>query len=206
MSRGFFCVSEQKYALSISSSTVSTAQCSGGNAVSLTTLSIPYTTTESSSIATISTFSAYAPLLQIMYQSSDVSTTTTSSSSSTTSTSSGQGTNLSGSQGLSTGASAGIGVGVGLGLVILASAAFWYWRARQKNTKTTASDDRSNAENFPNSRAGGVGTKSPSELQGYKTVPEIDSSTRFQEVDGVGVEGPHVDGARGQQVPPVELA
>lgn len=204
MRRGFFCNPEQKCALSISSSTVSTAQCSDGRAVDLATLSIPYTTTESSSITTISTFFASAPLLQLMYQSSDVSTTTTSSS--TTSTSSGQGTNSSGSQGLSTSASAGIGVGVGLGVVILASAAFWYWRARQKNTKTKASDDQPDAENSQDRRVGGVEAKSPSELQGHKIVPEIDSRTRFQEIDGVGVEGPRVDGARGQQVPPVELA
>lgn len=184
---------------------MSTAQCSGGRAVDLTTLSIPYTTTESSSITTISTFTAHAPLLQIMYQSSDISPATTSSSS-TTSTSSVQTTNSSGGQGLSTSASAGIGVGVGLGVVILAGAAFWYWRVRQKNLKTKASDGRPDAGNLPDGRVGGVETKSPSELQGHKTVPEIDSRTRFQEVDGVGVEGPRVDGARGQQVPPVELA
>lgn len=72
--------------------------------------------------------------------------------------------------------------------------------------KTKASDDRPDAENFQGDRAGGVETKSPSELQGHKSVPEIDSRTRFQEVDGVGMEGSRVDGARGQQVPPVELA
>lgn len=114
--------------------------------------------------------------------------------------------NSSGVQGLSTGASAGIGVGVGLGVVILAGAAFWYWRLRQKNMKTKASDDRPDAENFTDGRAGGVETKSPSELQGHKTVPEIDSHTRFQEVDGGGVDGPLVDAARKPQSSPVELA
>lgn len=205
MRRGFFCYAEQKCALSISSSTVSTAQCSGGRAVDLATLSIPYTTTENSSITTISTFSAYAPLLQLMYQSSDVSTTT-SSSSSTTSSSKGQGTNSSGSQGLSTGASAGIGVGVGLGVVILVGAAFWYWRVRQKNMNTKASDERPDAGNFADGRAGGVETKSPLELQGHNTVPEIDSRTRFQEVGGGGVDEPRVSTARVKRISPVELA
>ncbi|KAK2607778.1 hypothetical protein N8I77_006430 [Diaporthe amygdali] len=201
---GYFCYGEQKCALSISSSTVSTLQCSDGRAVDLATLSIPYTTTQSSSVATISTFSAYAPLLQLMYQSSDISSTT--SPPSTTSTSSGQETNSSGGQGLSTGASAGIGVGVGLGVIILAAAAFWFWRVRRKNMKTAAPNHASNSENFRDSRPGGSEAKSPQELQGYLTVPEIDSRTTLQEVPGGGLDGPRVDAARVQQISPVELA
>lgn len=203
--RGFFCYGEQKCALSISSSTVPTAHCSGGSTVDLATLSIPYTTTESSSVATISTFSVYAPLLQLMYQSSDVSTTT-SSSSSITPISSGTETDSSGSRRLSTGASAGIGVGVGLGVVIVAGAAFWSWRMKRKNMKAAASDQRSNPENFRDSRPGVLDAKSPLELQGYNTVPEIDSHTRLEELEGDGGNGPRVDIARGPQNPPVELA
>lgn len=184
--------------LSISSSTIITAQCSGGEVVDLATLSIPYTTTESSSVATISTFTAYVPLLQLMYQSSDVSATT---SPSATSTSSGEGSNSSGSQGLSTGASAGIGVGVGLGVIILAAFAFWFWRSRRKNRKRAALGHRWNAGDSRDSRPGGSDAKSPLELQGYRTVAEIDSRTRLQEIDGEGV-----DATRGQQTSPIELA
>ncbi|KAL1877888.1 hypothetical protein Daus18300_002241 [Diaporthe australafricana] len=197
---GFFCYGDQKCAVSISSSTIATAQCSGGDAIDLATLSIPYTTTQSSSVATISTFTAIAPLLQLMYQSSDVSTasTTGSSSSSDTATSSGQG--------LSTGAAAGIGVGVGLGVVILAVAAFWFWRARRKNSRAAPQDRRSNAEDFRDSRHGGSDAKKPMELQGYSAIPEIDTSTRVEEVEGRGVDGPQVNATRVQKVTPVELA
>lgn len=205
MRRWFFCHAGQECVLSISSSTVSTAQCSSGRAVDLTTLSIPYTTAESSSITTISTFTAHAPLLQIMYQSSDISPATTSSSS-TTSTLSVQTTNSSGSQGLSTGASAGIGVGVGLGVVILATAAFWYWRGRQNNMKTKASDDQPDAENSRDSRVGGMEARGHLELQGHSTVSEIDSHRKVQEVQGESVDGPRVDPAREQKMKPVELA
>lgn len=206
MRRGFFCYGEQKCALSIFSSTVPTAHCSGGRTVDLDTLSIPYTTTESSSVATISTFSVYAPLLQLMYQSSDVSTTTTPSSSSIMPSSSGEETDSSGNLGLSKGASAGIGVGVGLGVVILAAAIFWFWRVRRKDMKMAASDHRPNSDNFRDSRPGVLEAKSPLELQGYHTVPEIDSHTRLQEVQGEGVHGSRVDAARVQPNPPVELA
>lgn len=113
----------------------------------------------------------------------------------------------SGSQGLSTGTSAGIGVGVGLGVVILAAAsAFWFWRVRRKGTKAAMPGHRSSAENFRDSRPGVSEVKSPLELQEYNTVPEIDSHTRLQEVQGEGVDGPRVDAARVKKNTPVVLA
>lgn len=186
----------------ISSSIVPVVRCSGGTTVDLSTLSVPYTTTESSSVATTTTLSAYAPLLQIMYQSSDVLTTTTSSSSSSiTTTSSGQGTNSSGNQGSSTGTSASIGVSVGLGVVILATAAFYFWRIKRKNTRIAAPGQQFNAENVWNGSSGEFW-----ELQGYHRVPGIDSHTNLQEVQGGAVVGQRAGAGRVQQISPVELA
>lgn len=153
-------------------------------------------------MATISAFSVYAPLLQLMYQRSDLSSTTTTvlSSASTPATSSGERTSSSGSQALSTADLVGIGVGVGLSIVVLAGAAYWFWRGRRKNSKPVATDNRTSAE------PGGSEVKSPHELQGHDTVPEIDSRARLQEVQGEGVDGPRLGGGRMQQSPPVELA
>lgn len=72
--------------------------------------------------------------------------------------------------------------------------------------KTKASDDRPDADNFRDDRVGGVEAKSPLELQGHSAVPEIDSHTSLQEVQGEAVDVPRVDAARVQQISRVELA
>lgn len=90
--------------------------------------------------------------------------------------------------------SVGTGVGVGLDIVVLAAAAFWFWTGRRKNSKTVATDDRTSAE------PGGSGMKRTRELQGYNTVPEIDSHARLQEVQGEGVDGPRMGEGHMQQI------
>jgi hypothetical protein len=165
----------------MSSSTVLTAQCSGGNAVDVATPSIPYTTGWTSSIQTISTFSAYAPLLQLMYEISDISTATSSS------TTTPSGSQEPARQGLSTGASAGIGVGVGLGVILLATAAFWFWRMKRgtrKNTKAPRPEPFSNAEDYHENKPAALGPKTAQELQGHYSVPEIGSETVARELVG----------------------
>lgn len=72
--------------------------------------------------------------------------------------------------------------------------------------KTAPQDHRSNAEGFRDNRHGGLEAKQPLELQGYTAVPEIDSSTRLEEVDGRGVDGPQMSAGRVQRASPVELA
>lgn len=72
--------------------------------------------------------------------------------------------------------------------------------------KTKATDGRPDAENFRDGGVGGVEAKSPLELQGHSTVPEIDSHKKVQELQSESVEGPHVDPAREQKMKPVELA
>lgn len=102
--------------------------------------------------------------------------------------SSGERTNSSGDQALSTAASAGIGFGVGLNVVTLAAAAFGFWLGRRKNSKTVEKDDRWSVKH------GGSEVKSPQELQGYSTVPEIESRARLQEVRDEGMDVPSMEG------------
>lgn len=79
--RGYICESNQQRCQLLITSAVSmpTASCADSTS-SVTYLSIPHAITEGSSVETISTLTALAPLLQMMYQASDSPTATLSGS------------------------------------------------------------------------------------------------------------------------------
>ncbi|KAK1248606.1 hypothetical protein MKX08_006826 [Trichoderma sp. CBMAI-0020] len=134
------------------STTISTAYCSDTNLVNVGVATIPTlataTTTETNSATTeveSSTFTRittlYAPMIQLNFQASDLSTSTTASSTASPTASSpasetgtGNGTSSKSSGGLSNGAKVGLGVGLGLGVaLLLAFGAFIYYYRRSRN-------------------------------------------------------------------------
>ncbi|KAF5248376.1 hypothetical protein FAUST_312 [Fusarium austroamericanum] len=125
-------------------------QCSSGKSNGFGYLDIPNTVAETNSgseeAVTVSSFTVYAPLFQLHFQSSDLPSTKTGSitidsitTSSSGSSSSAEPTQASSSDGgLSTGAKAGIGVGAGLGFIALIGVALFFMRRRKRHTAAPA--------------------------------------------------------------------
>lgn len=128
--RGYFCQSGPHCVLTITSSTFPTVTCSAGTSL-ITYMSIPYTRSDSSSSPTVvSTFTAAAPMLQMLYRASDVPTTTTGNIAATSSHQT-QKTK----DGLGVGAAVGIAIGVAIFVALIAGIVILIWtrkrRARQ---------------------------------------------------------------------------
>lgn len=183
--RGYFCTQGQHCALLISSSTVPTVTCSAGSSVDFTYLTIPYTITKSSSISTITTFSAMAPLLQMLYRASDVSATSTSKTATTTTPTAQSHPSHAG---LSVGASVGIAIGVAVFVIAVASAAVFTWlRKRRNRMKTRSNHSTGSGTRFLGNEAAKTVSQPavelqsqaelcPSELDSRKTPGELDSN------------------------------
>lgn len=127
---GYVCVpnSQQCELVITSTSSLLSATCSDGSSI-LTNISIPYTATASKTVETVTAITAYAALVQLVYQASDNPTTTLSGTAAATSTAAPS--DVGG--GLSLGTSVGIGVGVGVGAVVVAGAVgFVWWRKRKR--------------------------------------------------------------------------
>ncbi|KAI0023120.1 hypothetical protein F4780DRAFT_777242 [Xylariomycetidae sp. FL0641] len=163
---------QQTCAVNLSSTVVPKATCESGATASLTTQTIPFAMldTEADSTVTIDTFTAYAPLFQLVYQSSDISPPTSSlgaaSVASTGDISGSMSPQPSASepqrQSRSTGAQAGIGVGVALGVVLLAAISFCALRVRRRHRSALA---ELHGHPVAAGTAGAVNTKPPVELQ-----------------------------------------
>ncbi|KAI4870763.1 hypothetical protein F4820DRAFT_143955 [Hypoxylon rubiginosum] len=149
--------------LTSSADTIPTVTCESGTSADLGYITVPLVITTGVEFATtINTFTALAPLFQLVHQistsPSDTSSPTSSAASapprqsvsssqpvsSSRPVSSPQASSTSSSQiqGLSPGASAGIGCGVGLGVILLGAVAFCVFRSRRRKaesseTKTT---------------------------------------------------------------------
>lgn len=174
--RGYFCQGGPHCKLLVTSATVPTVSCSASSSV-VTYLSVPYTVTNASSVETISTFTAKAPMLQMLYGASDVASNATSSGSTATSSSSAgnQGSN----EGLSVGADVGIAIGVAVLVIAVACAAVFIWRRKRrqapkppeevglqpKATEATELYSMSAPQELSNSPVDYYGQRAPVELQ-----------------------------------------
>ncbi|KAI6092598.1 hypothetical protein F4821DRAFT_137443 [Hypoxylon rubiginosum] len=160
---GYTCdrVGAQTCSLVLTSSTnaIATVTCESGTSAAYGYLTVPFAAIDTSRIVSISTFTARAPLFQLVHQistTSSTSTSTTSTSTTSTSTSStttssttstlsqqisppsqavSPPTNSSQNQGMSAGTAAGIGCGVGLCGILLGAAAFFVYRYRKRKTR-----------------------------------------------------------------------
>jgi len=147
-SSGYSCMNSgyQTCILHASSTEFSMSSCgAGGTSANVVLFSLPTTVSKS----TISIYSIYAPLIQINFQASDLTSSasrTSSASSSTSSISSTSPINTNTSTptpapGLSTGAKAGIGIGVALGALAVACLAFYIVWSRKKHTYVPAPEN-----------------------------------------------------------------
>ncbi|KAI1378146.1 hypothetical protein F4677DRAFT_414519 [Hypoxylon crocopeplum] len=128
----------------LTSTTVPTVTCESGTSAHFQYLTIPFAVAAADSAEIISTFTAYAPLFQLV---DEVSSTFSSGSSPLTSSLSISSsasvsppaevlpTGSASAQGLSTGAKAGIGCGVGLGVILFGTMAFFLFRSRRQNNR-----------------------------------------------------------------------
>ncbi|KAI2621238.1 hypothetical protein GGR54DRAFT_639371 [Hypoxylon sp. NC1633] len=115
----------------LTSTTIPTVTCESGTSAHFQYLTLPHAA--ASDIArTISTYSAYAPLFQLVDEISSTLSSDSSSSTSSLPSSPASSTGSSAAQGLSTGAKAGIGCGVAFGVILLGTAAFFLFRRRMK--------------------------------------------------------------------------
>lgn len=170
--RGYFCKDQHTCVLTITSSTLHMATCvSGvsGGVIGSSYLTVPYTTITDNYTERVSTYSVLAPMIQLLYQSSDISTIALSSASSQATSSSIQ------AQGLSTGAKAGIGVGVALAVIIAATIGVSLWWAKSRRGRKSVPDNqRASAEVFLGELAEGEAKQGPVELQGFNKPAELD--------------------------------
>ncbi|CAM1500614.1 Fc.00g097760.m01.CDS01 [Cosmosporella sp. VM-42] len=133
-------------AIATTRTVVPVADCSGTNLVNRRSATFPDVVEVTTStgdgaagFATSRTMTLRAPMIQLNFQSTDISTST-STASSTSSTSSPSPTNDSSDSGLSSGAKIGIGVGVGLGGLLLLAGLIWFILKRRKARMTTVDD------------------------------------------------------------------
>ncbi|KAI1393701.1 uncharacterized protein F4822DRAFT_424164 [Hypoxylon trugodes] len=140
-SRGIFgntCVTEY------TSTSIPTATCESGVTASFQYLTIPFVANITGSVKYASTFTALAPLFQLNYQSSDISSTSNTERTATSASSTASlpvvtipRSDSQQSQSLSAGARAGIGCGVGLGVILLGIIAFCLIRSWRRGHSVT---------------------------------------------------------------------
>ena len=142
---GFTCGNQQNngqtcVSVVTSGQSAALASCSAGTTVGLTTITPPITATltdsSSVSIATYTSYTIFAPMIEIRRQATDALPSSTASATPTTSETT---QSSSSSSGLSTGAKAAIGVVVPVVVLAILLAAFLIWRRRRaRRTADTA--------------------------------------------------------------------
>lgn len=210
--RSFYCVADQLCLRSVTAGSIMSVQCQDGTSGGLSYQQVPWTqtvemfsydiayseTVDYPEVTVVQTLSVYAPLLQMLYQSSDLPATSsassrtsssrTSSSMSSTSTSSGgTATSSAQSHGLSTGAAVGIGVGVGLGVLLAAAAGVWLWCTKRRRRPTStlegqaAEDQPAYAEGVDSNKPAETTAKeSPTEAEGHHQPAELGAHHEVQ--------------------------
>lgn len=148
-SRGFSCFNGVQTCISLlTSATVATVTCESGTSAHFSHLTVPFAVELTDSASIISTFSVWAPMVQLKYQSSDLPPSSITPSPTTTSGSTGDSIATTSSSNnnaalitdapvqdsLPVGSRVGIGVGVAAGVIILAIIGFCavrVWRRRR---------------------------------------------------------------------------
>lgn len=182
--RGYFCDDQHTCVSGISSSAFHIASCaasslSGGSVGFVTSayMTVPYTTTTDGYKVSISTYSVLAPMIQLLYQSSDIPPTSSSSAGS-------QATASVQAHGLSTGAKAGIGVGVSLAVIIAATIGIsLWWAKRRRGRKSIPDDQRAESKGFIGEPAEEKAIQGPVELQGLNHPAELDPEAKQSPVE-----------------------
>lgn len=123
------------------------------------------------------TITLYAPMFQLKFQSTDITTTTLASTPSISSSSAPDSISKS-NAGLSTGAKIGIGVGVGIGGILLAALVGWFVLWRKKSKRTVAAEFGSSPGRFKD-KATPTQVNNPifSELSGVTRPVELPAHT-----------------------------
>lgn len=138
-------------------------------------LTYPYvstvTTSEITSTTTMDTFTVWAPMIQINWQSTDLETASTSEAFHSTTSQSASADNNSSPAGISTGAIAGITVGFVIAVVATGTAFAFLIRQRRQNGKT---------QSLQNAGGGDQATKYDQQQQGQQHQHQTDTS----ELDG----------------------
>lgn len=149
--------------------------CQSGSSDGLTEMTIPTTVSLSQSAYTITTYEIYAPMIEIRWQSSDLSLNSTSTSS-TPAPTAVRTPAVSGS--LSTGAKAAIGAVIPVVVLIAIGLSIYFWRRRQSRTGSQAE------ATVPAQHAHDLSTsdRRPSELRGI-ALHEMEDQRRAHEMD-----------------------
>jgi hypothetical protein len=167
MYRGFACAHAwdmftQTCAATFSSTSIRTGSCNGRGDVSIAYMykTLPFTlrTTMSSadgdnvSISTIDKYTVFAPLIQLVHRSSDL-TDTSSLSTTTLSTHTEEPSPQYNGNQLSTGVAVAIGIGATAALIILLLLAYFAWRRKRRKNTDSATHSNTTPQSSSNAQA-----------------------------------------------------